>query len=134
MFFAGLGQRRDQVLAVGSCIDHVPLRYLRIEQSKTVMVLRCDHDIFHAGFFGQSYPCIGIIFHRIELFGVGPVFGHGNLAALHDPLANSLYLLAFVGSRGNGINAPVNEQAKPRFAKPSHACITLLLSLMSIRI
>ena len=127
VFLARLGQRLEQIFAVGRGFDDVPVAGLRIEQRKAVVVLAGDDDVFHAGFFGELHPLVGIVFDRIELLGVLAIFGHGNLAAVHDPLADAADLLAVVGAGGHGIHAPVDEHAEPGLAPPGHALVALLL-------
>ena len=53
------------------------------------------------------------------------VLGHRDLAAVHDPLADAVDLLALVGAGGHGIDAPVDEHAEPGLAPPFHAGVAL---------
>jgi hypothetical protein len=53
---ASVGQLREDVLAVHGAVDNVPVAVLRIEQRETVVVLRGDRDVPHAGVFRQQHP------------------------------------------------------------------------------
>ena len=62
------------------------------------------------------------------------VFGHGDLAAVHDPLADAGDLLAVVGAGGDGIDAPVDEHAEAGLAPPFHAGVALGGGLVGVGI
>ena len=121
----GLGQRGDQILFPRSGIGDIPVAGARGEQGETVVMFRGDHHVAHAGFLGQGGPCRGIIFHRIEILGIGLVAVHRDFAVEHDPLADAADLFAVVGSGGHRIDAPMDEHAELRLAPPSHAGIAL---------
>ena len=70
-------------------------------------------------------PLVGVELHRVELLGVVGVLGHGDLAAVHDPLADAADLLAVVGAGGHGVDAPVDEHAEAGLAPPFHAGVAL---------
>ena len=73
----------------------------------------------------SAHPFVGVELDRVELLGVRAVFGDGDLAAVHDPLADAGDLLAVVGAGGDGIDAPVDEHAEPGLAPPGHAGVAL---------
>jgi len=127
---AGLGQRRQQVLAVRRRVHHVPVRRLRVEQREAVVVFRRDHDILHARLFRQPHPRVRIVLDRVELPGERLVLRHRDLAPVHDPFPDPANLLPFVRPRRHGIHAPVNKQAEAGFAPPLHAGVALLGSLV----
>ena len=78
--------------------------------------------------------CVGVELHGIELLGELRVVGHGNLAAVHDPLADAADLLAVPGAGGHGVEAPVDEHAEPRLAPPGHPLVALLLGFLGKRL
>ena len=83
------------------------------------MVLGGDDDIFHAGIHGELRPSLRVVLRRGEIPREGPVGGRRNLPLEHDPFRAGRFALP--ETRGNGINAPVDEEAEPRLAKPAQA-------------
>ena len=53
------------------------------------------------------------------------VFGDGDLAVVHDPLADTFDLLALVGAGRDRIDAPMDEHAEAGLAPPFHAGVAL---------
>ena len=73
MLFAGVGQHPEHILFVGRIHDIVR-GVFRIPHAKAVMMLGGEADIFHARFFRQKHPFLGIIIHGIKLMHVLFVF------------------------------------------------------------
>ena len=82
-----VGQRFQKVLAVRRGIDDVVGGGLGVEQAETVVVLRRDDDVLHAGGLGDAHPLGRVVLHGVELLGQGLVFGDGDVGGVHDPFA-----------------------------------------------
>jgi len=130
---AGGGEVLERVVGVGCGLDDIPIAGFGIEHGKAVVMLGRDDDIFYAGGLGEFDPLDGIEIRRIEFLSIRLIFGHWYLAVIHDPFTNAVNPFALVCSSGHGINTPVDEQAKARFAPPSHARVVLLGSFVSVR-
>jgi hypothetical protein len=117
---AGLGELLERVAAEGRGVDNIVGVGLRVKHREAVVVLGSDHDVAHAGLFGQGHPGFGIELHRIEVFGQGFVLGHRNFGVEHDPLADAGDALALPFAGRQGVQAPVDEQSEAGIAPPGH--------------
>ena len=129
LLLAGRGQFLERIAMEGRGVDDVVRAGLGVEHGEAVVVLRGDDDVLHAGVLGDRHPLVGVELHRVELLGVAGVFGHGDLAVVHDPLADAADLLAVVGAGGHAVEAPVDEHAEAGLAPPLHAGVALGLGL-----
>ena len=82
---AFIRQLLDDIALERGCIHNIVIGVLRIEETETVMVFGCDHDILHARRLGQRDPIFGIELDRVELRCKLRVFLPRNLCAGHDP-------------------------------------------------
>ena len=121
----GLGQRTDQILAVGCGVGDVPTGHVRGEKRGAVVVLRGDDHVAHAGVAGELGPFLRLVFHRVEILGIPAVGVDRDLGAPHDPLADALDGLAFIGAGGHRIDAPVDEHAELGVPPPRHPGVAL---------
>ena len=76
------------------------------------MVLAGDHDVLHAGIFGDPHILIGIEFHRVKPPGQRGILILRNTRMSLDLLAELGYLLALPFTLGKGIYPPVNEHSE----------------------
>ena len=82
-----------------------------VEEGETIVMAGGEHGVLHAGLFGESCPGVGIELVGIELAGQLGVLVDGNLLGPLDPLT----------AGGNGIDAPVHEEAELGVAPPGDA-------------
>ncbi len=87
---------------------------------EAVVMLAGDHDVLHPGILRHLDPFVRVEFDGIELAGEFLVFGHRDLGAVHDPLADAGDGFAVPLARRNGIQAPVNEQSEFCIPEPFH--------------
>ena len=115
-------------------LDDVPVRGLGVKHREAVMVLRGDHDVLHPRVLGDAHPLVRVVIDRVELLGVRPVPIHGDLALMHDPLADPADRLAVVHPRGHRVHAPVDEHPEARLAEPLHPDVALGGRLGGVRV
>ena len=89
------------------------------------MVFAGNNDVVHAGVLGDFDPLVGVEFDGIEFLGKPFVFGAGDFATVHDPLADAAHGLVVVKAGGNRIDTPMNEHAELGLAPPTHARVAL---------
>src|SRR5579859_6524494 len=90
-----------------------------------------DDDVTNACGLGGSDPGLGIELYRVETARELFVFGHWNMAVIHDPFTNAIHRLAVPLPRRHGIKAPVNEHAETGLAEPGHPLVSLFFGLRS---
>src|SRR6266404_728240 len=113
------------IFSVRRGVDYVVLADAAVEHRETVVMLRSDNDVLHAGVFGDSDPLWSVKLNRVELRSEFLVFGARDVGPIHDPLADSFGALSVVLSSGDGIESPVDEHSEPRFSPPLHSLVVL---------
>src|SRR5882757_8014670 len=106
-------------------LDGGPVREIAIVHLETVMVLKDGDDITSSRFFEEICPSLGIIFlgfeHGDEIFIAElrqwPIGAYVMLVDLR-PLEIHLAGIPLAAKCGNGIDAPVNEDAEFRIPVP----------------
>ena len=115
---ARLGELLQDVALVRRRVDDVESAGLRAEHGEPIVMLRRDHDVLHAGVFGELHPLIRVVFDGIELRRELFVFLYRHLGAEHNPLAEAEAAASFPFARGDGVQTPVNEEAVFGVAEP----------------
>ena len=83
----GLRKFFDDIAFERGRVDDIVLRNARTVHRKTVVMLRREDEILHAGVTRALHPILGVEHNRIEGFCQGAVILHGNFFAPLDPLA-----------------------------------------------
>src|SRR6266487_2712054 len=97
-----------------------------VKHAEAIMMLRSDHNIFHARSFCQLHPFLSIKFYRIELTNKFFIFMYGNLGCGSYPF--SMIGLSIPFACWYRVQAPVNKQTKPCILPPFHSLFFLLFS------
>src|SRR2546422_1239601 len=97
---------------------HIEVGELRIEQTKAVVMLGGDDDVFHTCFLSRPDPGIGIKLDRIKLREKLIVLLDGNMCRVANPFTVSGLILPFSGR--DRIESPMNEQTESSFVPPFH--------------
>ena len=118
---AGVGELLEHVALERRGVDDVVGAGLRLEHREAVVMLRGDHDVFHARVLRELHPRVGVELHRVELRRELLVLAHGDLRAVHDPLAEAERALALPFAGWNRVEAPVDEEAVLGVAEPLEA-------------
>ena len=122
---AFLGQLLKRVALERRRIDDVERVRLRIEHREAVVMLRGDHDVFHARRLGQRNNIVGAEARWVELRCQCLVIRYRDRGIVHDPLADARNLLTVPGAGRDRIQPPMDEHAKARLAPPLHPRIAL---------
>ena len=118
---AGPGELLKHVAVERRGVDDVVGADLGREEREAVVMFRGDDQVLHAGVLGEPHPGVGVELHRVEPRGELLVFTHGDLCPVHDPFANAGHGPALPLAGGNGVEAPVNEEAELGLMKPGQA-------------
>ncbi len=103
-----LHHRAKDVFPVGG-VRRLVVGERRIPETEAIMVLGGDHEVLHAGIGRGLRPGVRVVEVGVEVAEVGVVDLIRDLLALLDPLV----------ARGEGIDAPMDEQAKAIPDKPA---------------
>src|ERR1043165_2067785 len=105
-------------------IHHVVMIYFRGPHGETVVVLRRDYEVTHAGLFRGANPFVGVEIGRIKnTRDIGAVFGDGNLKNPLDVFGVTATLASLVFVTQGRIDAPMHEHPKSRIAPPGDAFV-----------
>ena len=89
-------------------LHKVVLTRFGVKESKSIVVLAGDDDVFHPSVLGDADPLFGIKFDRIEFRGERLVFFDRDFLGAHDPFASSWL----------GIETPMNKHAEFILVQP----------------
>ena len=103
-----VGELLQRIAPKGRPVDDVVRRRGGLEHREPVVVPRRDRDVPDAGGSCEVDPCARVELDGVEGAGEPLVFGHGDLAILHHPLALA----------EQAVNAPVDEEAELRVLEP----------------
>ena len=87
------------------------------------MVLAGDHNVSHARVLGHLDPLVRVKFFRIKLSYEFVILVNRDFCTGADPLP--MIGLAAPLSRGNRVQAPVDEQTKSGLSPPRHSRFTI---------
>ena len=87
------------------------------------MVFGGDRQILHARVLGDLHPLVGVEVDGIEAACELFVYVHGDPSPMLNPLADAGDAFAPPGAGGQGIEAPVDEEAEFGLPPPLHALI-----------
>jgi hypothetical protein len=110
----------------GSGVHHVVIVDFGRPHGKAVVMLGGNDDIFHSGVPGKAHPGIGIEIRWIKITGDFPAINRArNFHDALDMLGITPDRFALPGAAGIGIDAPMNEHAKPRVTPPSEPVVQI---------
>ena len=84
------------------------VRQLAVKKTETVMMLRGQYSVFHAGILCDPGPFLRVIIHWVEFLEERLIVLNGYPLCAADPFA----------AGGDGVQAPVNEHTETVLAEP----------------